>query len=380
MPRILDAALSLKVFKIGGVEVNFHYSWFVIFVLITWSLAVNYLPSQYPDQSQSFYWTVGVISAASLFLSVLVHEVSHSFVARRGGLGVRRITLHFFGGVAEIEEEARTPALEFKMAAAGPLSSLVLALSFMAAWSFAVTVDIPLGIRAPMRYISYINFMLAAFNLVPAFPMDGGRILRAFLWRRNGSLLSSTRTATQVSNVFSYTLMFLGMTSLLFSSMFNGLWFLLMGLFIKRSAEANMNSILIGEALEGVKVGDIMTRDVHTVGPNFTIQRLVDEYFMTYKHGGFPVLYEGQLVGLVTEHDIRQIHREKWRQVTVRDIMKPAEELVTVTPESKASDALLLMSKEEIGRLPVVEKKHLVGLITRSDIMRAIRIRLQFKF
>lgn len=370
----------MKIFKVGGVEVSFHYSWFIIFVLITWSLAANYLPSQYPDQSQLFYWTVGVISATSLFISVLIHEVSHSFVAMRGGLGVRRITLHFFGGVAEIEEEARTPAIEFKMAAAGPLASLVLALSFVAAWRFAVTVELPLGVRAAMRYISYINFMLAAFNLVPAFPMDGGRILRAFLWKRTDSLLSSTRMATQVSKVFSYTLIFLGMTSFLLSSLFNGLWFLLLGLFIKQSAEANMNSILIGEALEGIKVGDIMTREVRAVGPDYTIQRLVDEYFMKYKHGGFPVLYDGHLVGLVTEHDIRQIHRERWSQVTVRDIMKPAEDLITVTPESKASDALLLMSKEEIGRLPVMENKHFVGLITRSDITRAIRIRLQFKF
>ena len=165
----------MRVFKVGGVEVNFHYSWFVIFALITWSLAVNYLPGQYPEQAPLFYWVVGVTSAALLFLSVLIHEVSHSIVARRGGVGVRRITLHFFGGVAEIEEKARTPGVEFKMAVAGPLSSLALAVILMAIWRIALASDLTLGIKATLRYASYINFMLAAFNMIPAFPMDGAR-------------------------------------------------------------------------------------------------------------------------------------------------------------------------------------------------------------
>lgn len=369
----------MKVLKVGGVEVYFHYSWFVIFALIVWSLAVNYLPGQYPDQSQLFYWVVGVISAASLFVSVLAHEVSHALVSRRGGIGVRRITLHFFGGVAEIEEEARTPDLEFKMAAAGPLSSLALALILMAGWRFALAGDLPLGIRATLRYTSYINFMLAAFNMIPAFPMDGGRVLRAFLWKRSSNLLSSTRRATQVSQVFSYILIFLGIADIFLSSMFNGLWLLLIGLFIKRSAEDNMNAALISEALEGVKVSDIMTGEIHAVGPNLTIQQLVDDYFMKYKHGGFPVVSEGQLVGLITDYDVRRIRRERWGQVTVEDIMKPADELITASPKDKASDALLIMSKKDIGRLPVMENNHLVGIITRSDITKAISIRLQFK-
>jgi Zn-dependent protease len=367
-------------FKVGGVEVNFHYSWFIIFALITWSLAVNYLPGQYPEQTHLFYWVVGVTSATSLFLSVLIHEVSHSIVARRSGMGIRRITLHFFGGVAEIEEEARTPEVEFKMAAAGPLSSLALAVILMVIWRFALASDLTLGIRATLRYASYINFMLAAFNMIPAFPMDGGRVLRAFLWKRSGNLLSSTRTASRVSQAFSFLLMFLGISDIMLGSMFNGLWLLLIGLFIKRSSEANMDATLISETLEGVKVGDLMTREVHTVEPSITIQQLVDEYFMSYKHGGFPIVSGGRLLGLVTGHDVQLVVRERWDKVTVEDIMKPQEELIVVIPEDTASDALVLMSKWEVGRLPVMKDDRLVGIVTRSDITRAIQIRMQFKF
>jgi len=372
--------LSVRVFKIGGIEVNFHYSWFVIFALITWSLAVNYLPGQYPEQTSLFYWVVGVTSAASLFLSVLIHEVSHSLVARRGSVGVRRITLHFFGGVAEIEEEARTPEMEFKMAAAGPFSSLALAVILIVTWRFSLAIDLTLGIRATLRYASYINFMLAAFNMIPAFPMDGGRILRAFLWKRSGNIISSTKNATRVSQAFSFLLIFLGISNIMLGSMFNGLWIFLIGLFIKRSAEANLDATLISEALEGVRVKDIMTPEIHSVTPETSIQRLVDGYLMRYKHGGFPVVSGSRLLGMVTNQDVRRIRIEQWDEVTVEDIMKPMDKLVTIKPENKVSDALLLMSKWDVGRLPVMENTNLVGIITRSDINKAIQIRMQFKF
>jgi Zn-dependent protease len=323
---------------------------------------------------------VGVTSAAALFLSVLIHEVSHSIVARRNKTGIRRITLHFFGGVAEIEEEARTPEAEFRMAAAGPGSSLALAIILMVLWRFALASDLALGVRATLRYASYINFMLAVFNMIPAFPMDGGRVLRAFLWKRSGNLISSTRTATQISQAFSFLMIFIGISDILLGSIIDGLWLLLIGLFIKRSSEVNMDAALISQALEGVKVVDIMTRDIHTVHPSISIQQLVDEYFMMYKHGGFPVVSNGNNLGLVTEHDVQQVKRERWDKVTVEEIMKPWDKLVTIRPEDTVSDALLLMSKWEVGRLPVIENDQLVGIVTRSDITRTIQIKLKFKF
>ncbi|KON30547.1 hypothetical protein AC482_03590 [miscellaneous Crenarchaeota group-15 archaeon DG-45] len=370
--------MSLKVAEVRGIQIHLHYSWFIIFTLITWSLAVGYLPNQYPNQSNAFYWAVGVAASASLFLSVLAHEFAHSIVASRGGLDVRRITLHFFGGVAEVGAEARSPDMELRMASAGPLSSLALGLLLAAGWLLAAAGSLPLGVVAALRYASYINLVLAAFNMIPAFPMDGGRVLRALLWRRWGDLLSSTRTATRVSQFFSYTLIFFGLGDIMFYSAFNGLWLLMLGIFVKRSADASMNAALIGEALEGVKVGDVMTEELHTVEPELSLQRLVDEFFLRYKHGGFPVVSQGRLVGMVTEHDLRQVRREQWGELTVGDIMKPSGELITVAPEDTASDALLKMSEGEVGRLPVMEGGRLVGIITRSDITKAIRIRIQF--
>lgn len=297
----------------------------------------------------------------------------------RYGVAVDRITLHFFGGVSELEEEARTPSAELRMAAVGPLSSLALGLLFLVCWRVAVLYDLSLWLRSILRYASYINLALAIFNLTPAFPMDGGRILRSFLWRRSGNLLTSTRRAVQISGALSLLIIFIGLFEMLFYTVFNGLWLLVIGLFIKSSADANMNEAMISEALKGVKVGDIMTEDVHTVQPELTIQQLLDYHFSRYKHSGFPVVSEDQIVGMVTEHDIRHVPSERWDEVRVKDIMKPSEELVTVRPEDSVSDALIKLAKHDVGRLPVMEENKLVGIITRSDITKTIKMKLQFR-
>jgi len=371
--------LSVPVGKISGIEIRLHYSWFIILIILTWSLAVGYLPGQYPNQSQIFYWTVGAIAAMSLFLSVLIHEVAHSIIARKNSIAVRRITLHFFGGVSEIEEEAREPGVEMKMAAAGPLTSLVLGLIFLGFLRVATSYNLPLGLEAIFRYAAYINLILAVFNMTPAFPMDGGRILRAFLWRRSGNLLESTGKAVRVSVAFSYFFIFIGLLQMLLYSVFDGLWIFVIGLFIKNSADANMNEAMISEVLRGVKVGDIMTKEVHPVDPELSIQRLVDYHFKVYKHSGFPVVLEDRLVGIVTDEDVRRVLSESWDEVKVEDIMKPFEELVTVEPEDSVSDALIKMAKNDIGRLPVLEDNKIVGIVTRSDVTKTIKIRLQFR-
>ena len=371
--------MSIKAADILGVQIHLHYTWFIIFTLFTWSLAVGYLPDQYPTQTTAFYWAVGAASAASLFLSVTIHEISHSIMAKRNGIKVRRITLHFFGGVAEMEEEAKTPNVEFKVAAVGPFTSLALAALFASLWRLASAGGLPLGVTATLRYASYINLVLALFNLAPAFPMDGGRILRSILWKRSGDLLASTRRATRVSQAFSYLLVALGLMDLMAFSVFSGVWFIVVGFIILRGAEASLDSTRISEALGGVTVGEIMTTDVHTVEPGVTLSDLVDDFFMMYKHGGFPVVSGGRLVGMVTDHDVRQVPRERWPEVKVRDVMKPAEGLITVTAGNLVSDAFIRMSQGEVGRLPVVDGGRIVGIVTRSDINRAVKMRLQFK-
>lgn len=371
--------MTVKTADVFGVEVHLHFSWFVIFAIFTWSLAVGYLPGQYPAQTTGFYWVVGAASAVFLFLSVTVHEIAHSLMAKRNSIKVRRITLHFFGGVAEMEKEAKTPDVEFKVAAVGPLASLVLAGLFAVLWLLASAGGLTLGVTATLRYASYINLVLALFNLAPAFPMDGGRILRSFLWKRSGDLMASTRRATRVSQVFSYFLMGLGLMELMLFSVFSGVWFIVVGFILLRGAEASLDSTRISEALGVVTVGEIMTRDVHTIEPEVPLSSLVDDFFMRYKHGGFPVVLGGLLVGIVTDQDVRQVPRERWPVVKVGDVMKPAEALITVTEDNLVSDALIRMSQGEVGRLPVIDGGRIVGIVARSDINRAVKMRLQFK-
>ncbi len=364
--------MSLKVGKISGIEIRLHYSWFVIFALVTWSLATGYLPFEYSGQPEFFYWTVGAIAAGTLFLSVLVHEVAHSIVASRNKLAVPRITLFFFGGVSEISEEPKDASTELKMAASGPLSSLLIGITFVGAWFISMPVA-PIGVKAILQYAGYINVLLAGFNMIPAFPMDGGRVLRALIWMRNGRFMAATRTATTVSHAFSYLFMAVGIVEMFFFSLFSGLWLLVIGLFVKGNADANLNQTVISQTLGNMRVKEIMTREVHSVGPDISIQQFVNSYMKEHKHRGFPVVSGGRLLGIVTDHDVRQVPVEYWDEKAVKDIMKPAEELVTVEPDDTASDAFMKMAREGVGRLPVLDGGNLVGIITRSDIVNVIQ-------
>jgi Zn-dependent protease/CBS domain-containing protein len=370
--------LSLKVGEISGITIKLNYSWFIIFVLMAWSLASGYLPYSYPDQSETFYWGVGVVGAAALFLSVLIHEVSHSLVAKRYKIRVESITLYFLGGVSETEEEAQSAEEELRMAAAGPLTSLGLGVVFYLLW-LGSTFALPLAVVAVLEYASYINFLLAAFNMIPAFPMDGGRVLRAIIWGRRKDILSSTRLATMISKAISYGFIALGLLDMFFYSGFDGLWLIIIGFFVSSSADASMNETRISQALAGVKVGDIMSKDVHTVEPGISIQEIVNRHFSTFKHHGFPVVSDGELVGIITLEDVRRIPLESWDERRVEDVMKPFSSLVTSKPGEEALDALIKMAKRNVGRLPVLDEGKLVGIITRSDITRAVQLRLRFR-
>ncbi|MFP3952239.1 MAG: site-2 protease family protein [Candidatus Bathyarchaeia archaeon] len=365
--------MSLNVGKISGIDIRLNFSWFLIFGLLTWSLAANYLPSQYPEQSVTFYWIVGAMAAVTLFISLLAHELAHSLVAQGEGMSIRSITLHFFGGVSELGEESRTPDTELKMASVGPISSLLIGLFFLVLWR-TLTFS-PLGLRAIFQYASYANLGLALFNSIPAFPMDGGRVLRALLWRRRDNILEATRTATTISKVISYLFMGLGVFSFFAMNGIDGLWLMVIGFIINGNATASLSQTMISRALSDVSVEKIMTRDVKSVEPDLTIQQVVDRYFQRYAHNGFPVMQDGDLVGMICSHDIQQIPEEQWDMVKVEDVMKPGEELYTVSPESNSADALMEMAKRDIGRLPVLRNGEMVGLITRSDITRAIRLR-----
>jgi Zn-dependent protease len=318
--------MSIKIGKVSGIDIKLNYSWLFIFLIIT-----TYLPSQYPGKGESFYWGIGAASALFLYISSLIHELAHSTVAKRNGLGINSITLHFFGGVSEINEESSEI-----------IGGVLLSISNL------FGNGLPDYLEAVIFYGGYVNIALALFNLIPAFPMDGGRVFRALLWARNGDIVKSTRTASGVAGFISALFMGLGFLSLFSGGAQNGLWLLFIGIFINNSSKAGLSQTIISEALGEMHVRDMMTHDVRSVGPDITLQRLIEEWFNVYKHQGYPVIQDGELVGIVTNEDVRKV-------------------------------ALLKMAKNNVGRLPVVEDGKLVGIITRSDFNKVIQMKTQFK-
>jgi CBS domain-containing protein len=264
------------------------------------------------------------------------------------------------------------------MAAAGPLMSIVLSVAFYSIFALGAGF-LPIAAVAVLEYAGYINIVLAVFNLIPAFPMDGGRVLRGIIWGRNKDILKSTRTVTNISRLISYIFIALGFLDTLFIGDFNGIWLLFIGLYVQSSAQASMNETRMTQALTGVAVSEIMTKEVKTVEPDLTLQQVQDYALTPLKHHGFPVVKDGELLGLITDEDVRRVMSEHWDERRVEDIMKKVGELVTAKPGDASVDALIKMAKAGVGRLPVVEEGKLVGIVTRSDFARVIQERLKFR-
>jgi Zn-dependent protease/predicted transcriptional regulator len=370
--------MSVKIGKIHGISIELNYSWFLIFFLITWSLANGYLPIEYPHQSSSFYWFVGAASALFLYVSILIHELAHSAIALRSGIGIKNITLHFFGGVSQIQEESSDPRTEATMAIVGPISSIVIGVSLL-------TIDYLLGpglpdiIEALLRYGGFVNVALAIFNLIPAFPMDGGRVLRAIFWSRSNNLIKATRIASGISNIISIIFMLLGFLALFSLGTLDGLWLVFIGLFINGASKMGLSQTIISEALGERTVESIMTKDVKTLDPDISLKQAVKEWFSVYKHQGYPVVENDDVIGLIAISDVRDVTSEERETVKVRDVMKKKDELHTVSPDDKASDALMKMATKNVGRLPVIENGKLVGIISRSDISRTIQMNTELE-
>ena len=368
--------MSVKIGKIQGIDIELNYSWFLIFFIIASGLANIDLPRQYPDKSSDFYWLIGVISALSLNVSVLVHELAHSILARRKGLSIKNITLHFFGGVSYIDEESIDPKTEAYVSAVGPLSSLVIGIVLLTV-NYSLGAETPDSLEAIFRYVGYVNVSLAVFNLIPALPMDGGRLLRAVIWSRNGNYLRATRSISSVSKGISIVFMVLGIFTILSFGSQNGIWLVLIGIFINNGSKDSLSQTIISEALGGMTVREIMTKEVQTVEPDVSVQRIIDEDFSVYKHQGYPVLEDGELVGVITNEDVRKVRDEERDSTAVRDVMIKRDQLITVSPDEKASDALMLMATRDVGRLLVIDDDNLVGIITRSDINRTIKMKTE---
>ncbi|RPJ64560.1 MAG: CBS domain-containing protein [Alphaproteobacteria bacterium] len=369
--------MSFSIGKVFGIKIKIHFTWFLIFALIAWTLAVFYLPSQFPGLSVTIYWIIGTISALLLFVSVLVHELAHSYVAIKKGLPVSSITLYLFGGISEIETEPSDAKTEAIVSVVGPLTSFAIAGISAAAWFVVVAVGLGTAFEAPLFYIAVINILLGAFNLLPAFPLDGGRLLRAAIWQWKKDLVPATKTATKISKIFAYSIIGFGFFSILFINFISGLWLVFIGWFLRNGADQSLKQTIIMQAISDLDVGQIMTKTVITVPPEKTISEAENEFFNIQKHGGFPVVKDNQIVGIITRDDLKSIQDYDKQKRRVEDIMTPRSKLIFLRPNESVADAFMKFSKNNIGRMPVLEEETVVGIVTRSDVIRAVQVKTQ---
>lgn len=360
---------SMKIASIMGIPIRVHFSWLIIFGLITWSLSTFYFPRAAPQLPAESYWISGTIAALLLFISVAFHELSHSFVALRYKLQIINITLFIFGGVAQMKGEPPTPKAEFRIAIAGPLSSYFLAFVFYLLFILSTT-EIA---KALFHYLAMINFMLGTFNLIPGFPMDGGRVFRAFLWGRTKDFFYATRKASSIGQKIALFFIIFGVFSI-FTGFPGGIWLMLIGWFLYMAAQSSYQQVSLQETLSGAKVRDIMARDIVTMPKDINIDSAVNEYFLKYGYGGFPIIDDGRFLGFVTLKEIKDVPRERWRDVRVSEIYVPHNKKWEISEEDDAMKALELMISEDKGRLVVTERGNIKGLITRNGIARYIQI------
>jgi Zn-dependent protease/CBS domain-containing protein len=364
---------SIRIGKIAGIDIYIHISWIIIVVLLTWSLAVGWFSVVYHGWSTATYWLVSFIAALLLFVSVLVHELAHSVVARARGLPVKNITLFVFGGVSNIEKEPGSAGIEFQMAVVGPITSLLIG-------GLAYVLLLPLGnntspLAAILFYIAFSNILLGIFNLLPGFPMDGGRVLRSIIWKINGNLRKATRVASIVGEIFGYLFILIGIWLFFGGDLLGGLWIGFIGWFLLSSAQSANTEVVLQSMFRGVTVAEVMSRTPITVPANISLQKLVDEFFLPQGLRSVLVTQVDQLAGLITLGDIRHVPREQWGQVPVGHAMIPLDRLHVVSPQQSLNDVLPLMAGRDVNQLPVVEDGRVVGVLSRDAIVRFMEVR-----
>jgi Zn-dependent protease/CBS domain-containing protein len=362
---------AVTLFRVGGIPVRIHASWLVIVGLLTWSLSVGYFPRVLPDLPAVAYWTKGLLATLLLFASVFLHELSHALVARRYGLPVSSITLHIFGGVSQLEREPDRPGMEFMVAVVGPLTSLAIAAVLVVAQG---VLDPSPGIRAILGYLIVVNVSVGVFNLVPGFPLDGGRLLRSLLWKLKGSIHWATRMATGVGSWFAFLLMGLGLFRVLGGEFVGGLWFVLIGMFLRQAAQGSYQQLLLRRALANLTVGQVMTRDVVHIGPELSVAQVVDEFFWRHHVSSFPVLDGGRVVGILGLDRVKQLPRERWAGTAVRDAMLPLSDALTTTPETPLWDAFEKLTRNDLGRLAVLDHGRLAGYLSIRDVVHILAV------
>lgn len=377
---------SLKIARIAGIDIGIHFTWILAFFIIGWSLAQGYFPQLYKSWTTAAYWTAGFLSAILLFVSVLLHEMAHSLVAQARGLPVSSITLFIFGGVSNLSKEPEKPGHEFVMAVVGPLTSLALAAIFWLIY-YGVTGEaiVPLlggtvpassaFIVATIGYLAFINLALAAFNLLPGFPLDGGRVLRSIIWKVTGNLIRATDIAAIVGRIFGWGFIAVGVFLFFWTGDFLGaIWIAIIGFFLANAAESSRQEVTIREHLAGVRVEQVMETNTETISPTMLVSDLVREMFLLKRHRAVPVAEGDRIIGMVSISDVRKLPQEAWSTTIVERIMT-REPLHAVKPGDDLNVAMQVIAQYDLNQIPVLSQGRLVGILSRANLINFLQLR-----
>lgn len=367
----------IKLGRILGIEIGLHLSWLIIAFLITLSLADQFR-SVNPGWGKSVIWATAIVTALLFFVTIILHELSHAVVAKARNLPVRSITLFALGGVAQIEREAAEPSTEFLMGIAGPVMSALigivcLVLAFAVGWTPMEAPATPLP--AVLMWLGVINISLAIFNLIPGFPLDGGRILRALIWWMTGDGIRATRLAARIGQIVAFGFIIIGIVRFFMGAGFGGLWFAFIGWFLLEAAGASLAQVETSERLRGVRAADLVERDCIQVDGHASLQSLVDNYVSRTGSQCFLVRNDRGIEGIITPFDVIETDRARWRETTVEQAMRPLDRLPSVSPDTPITEAIEIMEREHVNEIPVSRNGHTEGFITRAGLMRLLQMR-----
>ena len=368
---------QIKLGRILGVEIGLHYSWFIIAFLITFSLAAQFRLNN-ADWSDGLRWGLATITAVLFFAAILAHELAHTVVAKARGLPVRSITLFALGGVSQIEKEPADPKTEFWMGIIGPITSFVIGLICLA-------ITVALGWRPPefprqpltamLMWLGYINIGLAIFNMIPGFPLDGGRVLRGIVWWITGDAKRATTIAARIGQVIAFGMIIYGVMQFFGGAGFNGLWIAFIGWFLLSASRESYAQMVITEGLRGLSVADVMSRDFPTVDAYSNLQTFTEEHLVRTGRRFFVVTLNGHPEGIITPNEISAVTRARWPYTTVADVMRPLDQVHTVGPNTPITEALELMASQDLNQLPVIADGALAGLISRGHVLQLLQNR-----
>lgn len=364
---------SIHLGRIAGIRIGAHWSLVVVFALIAFSLSGSLLPAEVPGQPAGLYLAVGLAAAVCFFASLLAHELAHAMLARRAGITIEGITLWLFGGVARLRADAAGPSAEARIAAIGPATSLAVAGLFAVVWFALSSAGAPPLLTAGAGWLAFINALLGVFNLLPALPLDGGRLLRALLWRRSGSLTGATVTAARVGRVLAFLMIAAGIVIFFAGDVLNGIWFAFLGWFLLGASRTEEEGTLVREALAGMRVAEAMTADPVVAPGWITVQEFINSYVLTHRHSTFPVReFEGKLVGLVTLSRLKQVPPEARAATRVIAVAYPLDQVTTAGPNEPLSEVVGRLHAGAGGRALVFDQGRLVGILSPSDVARVM--------